>query len=237
MDLKEEDILAGDVNNHWYYRAKSDAMLSFLSGISPTSILDIGAGSGFFSREILLKTNATLSTCVDTGYQDLREEVLTNKRLSFRRDCGNVDVDLVLMMDVIEHVANDAALIAEYTDKVPSGTYFLITAPAFEFLWSHHDEFLGHRRRYTLKQMNAVVRSSGLVVQKSSYFFAFIFPVAALTRILSKYINRNRSATSDLKNHSAIVNSFLYQLCRLEIFFMSLNRFFGLTAFCLAKKQ
>ena len=53
MDLKEEDILGADIGRHWYYRAKAAALRRAVGGLSPQRILDVGAGSGFFSRHLL----------------------------------------------------------------------------------------------------------------------------------------------------------------------------------------
>lgn len=48
MDLKETDILGPDIEQHWYYRSKARAMLHMLKGFSASTLLDVGAGSGFF---------------------------------------------------------------------------------------------------------------------------------------------------------------------------------------------
>ena len=62
------------------------------------------------------------------------------------------------MMDVLEHVDNDAGLVRHYATKVPSGAHFLVTVPAFRFLWSGHDVFLEHKRRYTLAEIEQTMR-------------------------------------------------------------------------------
>ena len=48
MDLKEVEILGDRADAHWYYRAKSAAMLRMLRGEAVGEVLDVGAGSGFF---------------------------------------------------------------------------------------------------------------------------------------------------------------------------------------------
>ena len=51
-----------------------------------------------------------------------------------------------------------AGLLRHYAAKVPSGAHFLVTVPAFRFLWSGHDVFLEHKRRYTLAEIEATMR-------------------------------------------------------------------------------
>src|SRR3546814_19735603 len=66
-------------------------------------------------------------------------------------------------MDVLEHVEDDAGLLRTYLDKAPPQAQAVITVPAFQFLWSHHDVFLEHHRRYTLKTLSRVVERAGAV--------------------------------------------------------------------------
>jgi hypothetical protein len=66
---------------------------------APTSILDVGAGLGFFSRALLQSTQAASAICVDSGYREDRDEVLGGKPLFFRRSINRSEADLVLLMD------------------------------------------------------------------------------------------------------------------------------------------
>ena len=164
MDLKEEDILGDDIGRHWYYRSKAAALRQAVWDLTPQKILDVGAGSGFFSRHLLAHTAAQSALCVDTGYRSDAEDEVEGKKVLYRRDIGTTDCDLVLMMDVLEHVDDDRGLVKLYADKVPSGAHFLVTVPAFRFLWSGHDVFLEHKRRYRLPEIEAVMRDAGLDV-------------------------------------------------------------------------
>ena len=156
MDLKEEDILGADIGRHWYYRSKAAALRRIVGGLRPRHILDVGAGSGFFSRHLLAETGAQSALCVDIGYASDRDDSEAGKPVLYRRDTGPTDCDLVLMMDVLEHVDDDRGLVRHYAAKVPSGAHFLVTVPAFRFLWSGHDVFLEHKRRYRLGEIEAV---------------------------------------------------------------------------------
>ena len=232
MDLKEEEILGNRIASHWYYKAKAAALLRDLSGYKPKSILDIGAGSGFFSRTLLEKTDAARATCVDIGYPKDRDEYCHGKPLAFRRTIGKSDADLVLAMDVIEHVPDETALLRPYIDLLAPGTRVIISVPAFAFLWSGHDVFLGHHRRYTLGNLERTVRGCGLVVDWSHYYYGAVFPLAAGTRLLERLRTASKTEPkSQLRQHSSVVNGILSALCAAERPFMHANRLFGLTAF------
>jgi SAM-dependent methyltransferase len=235
MDLKEQDLLGQDIRTHWYYRSKCAALLRLIGDRPVCGILDVGAGSGFFSRELLARTSAREALCVDTGYERDRDETVSGKPLRFRRSCGAVDADLVLLMDVLEHVKDDRGLLAEYVAKMAAGTRVVITVPAFRFLWSGHDEFLGHERRYAVGEVEALVRAAGLEVVTAAYFFGLVFPLAAVRRLVSRAADGTRPR-SDLSPLGPVMNSLLSAACRLELPLLKWNRLAGLSVCCLARK-
>lgn len=233
MDLKEEDILGADIGKHWYYRSKAAALRRMVGPLGPQRLLDVGAGSGFFSRHLLTEGGAQSALCVDVGYERNRDETLDGKPVLYRRDCGPTDCDLVLMMDVLEHVDNDVGLVRHYAAKVPAGAHFLVTVPAFRFLWSGHDVFLEHRRRYTLPEIEKTMQEAGLTVVKGAYFFGLVFPLAATVRLATR---RDAQPRSSLSKQGAAANGLLTAACTAELPFFPFNRLAGLSAFVLARK-
>jgi SAM-dependent methyltransferase len=208
-----------------------------LEDSTPSRILDVGAGSGFFSRFLLNFTNASEAWCVDTSYAADHDQSQAGKFLHFRRSVDFVDADLVLFMDVLEHVDDDVALLTEYIEKVPPGSRFLLSVPAFQFLWSGHDVFLEHKRRYTLPQLESIVANSGLKLLTGAYYFGAIFPLVAGLRLTDRWRRRQGvAAKSQLSRHHPGVNASLATLCRWELGLFRWNRLAGLTAFCVAKK-
>ena len=206
MDLKEEDILGADIGRHWYYRSKAAALRRAVGSLKPKRLLDVGAGSGFFSRHLLTETPAESALCVDIGYPADRDDSVAGKPVRYRRDTGPTDCDLVLMMDVLEHVDDDRWLVRHYADKVPSGAHFLVTVPAFAFLWSGHDVFLEHKRRYRLPEIESSMRDAGLEVVRGSYYFGFVFPLAAAVRLATRG-DTTKSRSSSLSKQGALTNA------------------------------
>lgn len=236
MDIKELNILGTNIDQHWYYLSKAKAMMKILSKNNSRKIIDVGAGSGFFSKWLLKNTSAKEAWCVDISYKSDLDKKENNKCIYYRKHIDKIDADLVLFMDVLEHVDDDVALLKNYINKVPKNTKFLITVPAFNFLWSEHDDFLDHKRRYSLGQLEKVVIKSGLVIETEVYFFGFVFPIAAILRFFSKRNKNKRSYKSQLTKHHLVSNFLLKYLCDFELHFMKLNFFAGLSIFCLAKK-
>ncbi len=233
MDLKEEDILGGEIGRHWYDRSKAAALSRAVGRLKPRHVLDIGAGSGFFSRHLLSEAGAEKALCVDIGYARERDDQVAGKPVLYRRDIGPTDCDLVLMMDVLEHVDDDRGLVRLYADKVPRGAHFLVTVPAFQSLWSGHDVFLEHKRRYRLTEIEAAMRDAGLQVVHGAYYFGFIFPLAAAVRFAQRGEPKPQSS---LKKHGPLTNAVLAAICTLELPLFPFNRLAGLSAFVLARK-
>lgn len=239
MDVKEESILGSEIATHWYYVAKGRALRRFLGNIKAESVLDVGAGSGIFSRQLLDAGICQEALCVDPAYRAERAEFHHGRPIRFVRSVDRVAQRLVLMMDVLEHVDDDVGLLRHYTATMPPEGHVLITVPAFSFLWSGHDVFLEHLRRYTKRTLETIVGKAGLHVVRSRYFFGTLFPaIAALRWRERRRIERGKvAAKSDLKSYPAPVNSALIRLHEIECgVLFPINRFAGLTLFCLARK-
>jgi SAM-dependent methyltransferase len=236
MDLKEVGLLGGDEGGHWYYASKARALRRCLVDRQPEEILDVGAGSGFFSKMLLRQTTARSAICVDPGYAEERSEIESGKPIAFTRFHTAGEADLILLMDVLEHVDDDVGLLRAYAESARSGTRFVVSVPAFSWLWSAHDEFLEHRRRYTLNQILRVMSHAGLSPVAGFYFFAALFPAVAAQRLWRRWWTRKRIPGSDLRQHLRLTNSILIGVCQAESLIARHNRAFGLTAFGVAEK-
>lgn len=240
MDIKEEEILGDNAIDHWYYYSKARALLNFLGDNKSPAVLDVGAGSGIFSKYLIDSGVTESAVCLDIEYPQDSETDYNGHNIKYLKNIDRIDQHLILMMDVIEHVDDDLSFIRHFVDMMPSGSKLLITVPAFEFLWSGHDIFLEHRRRYTLKQLEKVVSESGLTVKKSRYFFGILFPLIAAIRIINSWLLKSRKLEpkSSLTKHNVIINTILKYTHDVErCCLFKFNRIAGLSVFCLAEKE
>jgi hypothetical protein len=239
MDLKEQDALGAEGERHWYYRAKGGALRALLGAVRVPEVLDVGAGSGIFARQLLDAGIAAGAVCVDPNYAREHGEERGGRTLRFRRAVDQVGQRLILMIDVLEHVADDAGLLRSYARRAAPGTLVLISVPAFQCLWSGHDVFLGHERRYTRAQLEALVRGAGLEVVRARYFFAVLLPLVAALRLYDRWrLRRGQVAPqSALRRTTAPLNALLTALHALErLALLPVNRLAGLSVLCLARR-
>ncbi|MEI6207919.1 MAG: methyltransferase domain-containing protein [Desulfuromonadales bacterium] len=153
-------------------------------------VLDVGCGDGFISGRLFDHLRSKDITAVDIHLSD--EQMLELRRTSadirYRRDMpAGENYDLVLLLDVIEHMESDLDFLTRLVDRYLSDKgRVMITIPAFQSLYGPHDRFLGHYRRYNLTQLIDLTRSCGLEVISSGYlFFSLLLPKL----VLSKFLN------------------------------------------------
>ena len=105
--------------------------------------------------------------------------------------------DIVTMLDVLEHVEDDAGAVKEIFRVLKPGGAFILSVPAYQKLWSAHDEALHHFRRYEYCDLRKVLRRGGFQVWRLSFAMSLMPPVAWFWRrfILPFKPNRPRDAT------------------------------------------
>lgn len=229
------DLLEGHLNDpikHWYYSHKFRAIHNLIRDeISAANLLvDVGAGSALFSLE-LTKTSPKLKViAVDVGYE-FPEIVDAENRIKYVQDGQGVSAEIYLFNDVLEHVPNDVEMLSEYVASAPVNSKFVITVPAFMSLWSGHDVFLKHFRRYKRPEINQVIQLSGLEVLQSQYLYAPLFPLAWIVRKLPK----SQGVKSQMKDHGITINNAMLFFLKLD-FLLSKISPFGISIIVLAEK-
>jgi hypothetical protein len=238
MDIKE--LESGiDPNSHWYFRAKRNFLLRNVPK-GCTQSVDIGAGSKFFSHE-LAKVNSMESVFpIDPNFSvDSTETINRCKVISLKTASDQIrNSQFWVFMDVIEHVEDDVAFLTQYVEIAPKGSTFFITVPAYQFMWSQHDVFLGHYRRYTHKSLNALVSNAGLTTTKSGYFYSLLFPLALIQRKIVSRLAKSDKEESGLTRQSFVLNKAFETLLNLELRITNgFGKLPGLTVACLAAKN
>lgn len=187
MDLKE--IAASSSGRHPWERHRFERYLETLRRHVPgtaRTVLDVGAGDGFFARELAARWPTPLAvTCWDSGYGDSATTDAGVRQTAVQPDDA---FDVVLMLDVAEHVPDDRAFLGSIVAKnlAPGGT-MLFAVPAWPALWTSHDVRLGHQRRYTPKTGAALLAGAGLCITQSGSLFPTLLPMRALQMVRERY--------------------------------------------------
>jgi hypothetical protein len=227
------DLIEGGVNdpiNHWYYRHKYWFVRHAIQALDRHDIFltDIGAGSALFSRELLREKLVNEVVAVDSGYNAESTDLLLNISYSKILDVNRSNV--LLLTDVLEHIYEDQEFLTDIATKASLGADFIITVPAHISLWSGHDVYLKHFRRYDRKQLTNLVINSGLELMQIRYIYSILFPVAFLQR---KFYGQN-SNRSQMREHPKLISRLLSALLLIDRCVPHLP--FGVSLFAVAKK-
>ncbi|WP_174280485.1 class I SAM-dependent methyltransferase, partial [Sphingomonas bacterium] len=121
--------------------------------------------------------------------------------------------DLIAVLDVVEHIADDVAALAAMRERLAPGGAILITVPAHPWMWSAHDVVNHHHRRYTKATLRAAIAAAGLRPERLAYFNSLLFPLAAGARLAGRLTGRE---DSDDSPPPGPVNALFERIFRLE---------------------
>jgi SAM-dependent methyltransferase len=201
---------------HWWWRAREELLVDTIrkvaGGRRDLRILDVGCGSGlFFDR--LGEFGTTLGVEPDpllaTADARHRDRIHIGDLSTLPPNDG---FDLILFLDVLEHMESPEPALAHALSMLHHGGRAVITVPAFQLLWSSHDEINHHRRRYTASSLTGLIRSAGGRVERVRYFFHWTFPVKLGVSLLE----RIRGPGGPERLPPDLLNRSLYALSRLE---------------------
>ena len=92
------------------------------------------------------------------------------------------EADVVGTFDVLEHLADDRAVLRGINRILKPGGTLILTVPAHMSLWSYFDVASRHYRRYTATQLEQVLRDSEFEVEYVTEFMMGLFPILWLVR-------------------------------------------------------
>lgn len=187
MDYK--DIQAGFKPYNFWFKAKTNfigILIEKLNLNKDISILNIGSGTGSDIIEINRYGKVTVLDINKNALDLIPDDLVENKILA---DACNIPLkdksfDLVLALDVLEHIKDDYKVISEIKRILKNNGRFIFTVPAYNFLFSSHDSYLNHFRRYDKKTLKNLLKPLKKL-ELSNWFFVLFLP-AAFIRLIHK---------------------------------------------------
>jgi SAM-dependent methyltransferase len=208
-------------DRHWWYQGRRrviERVIERLGLPDHARILDAGCGSGRNMVELARHGVVTGVELSDTSVRLARErdagEVIEGSVMDMPFD--EATFDLAVSLDVIEHLEDDVGALRELRRVTKPGGALLVTVPAYQWLWSGHDEVNHHHRRYNRRTLLAAAQSAGWRLERSTHFNSLLLPAAILLRALERFKPAATKSSLDLWVPPAPLNWALRQPLSLE---------------------
>jgi SAM-dependent methyltransferase len=207
---------------HWWFHAKRDIVLSAISPTGTIEIIDFGCGTGAMLESLKRFGNVTGIDFCQKALDFCRKRIdarLLQVNLTEKLPLDPI-FDIGVALDVLEHIDDDATALKNIHRVMKPGGKVIITVPAFMSLWSDHDKNCNHKRRYRKKELETLIRNSGLSIEYISYFNFWLFPPIAVMRFLSKLFRIRTNSALENNLPSNWMNKLFYRIFSSERFFV-----------------
>jgi SAM-dependent methyltransferase len=214
MDAAVYEAEAAVEATHWWFvgRRKLFARIIGKLPVAPDDpVLDVGTSTGTNLR-LLRELGFQRVTGLDMSEDAIRfcsAKGLGSVRLGdvTRMPFEDQSFSLVLATDIIEHVDDDGAAIAEIHRVLKPGGCALVSVPAFPSLWGFQDEVSHHKRRYRMKPLLDKLRQGRLEPLDAFHFNFLLFGPIWAARQFFKVAKPDIRSENDL--NPPLVNSIL----------------------------
>lgn len=230
-------------DTHWWFegrrRVLREVLRRHLLPRTPRRLLDVGCGTGGMFP--LLQEFGEV-----TGAEGSPDALARARRrfpavriepcvLPDELPAGTWDV--VTAFDVIEHLDEPIAALRTMRARLPWDGQVVVTVPAFQALWSQHDEVNHHRRRYARLELVSQLSSAGLKVTWVSYFNTLLFPAVAAARVVERLRPKRGLPAADLEPTPEPANALLSRLFGSERLALKRGRLpFGVSLVAVAQR-
>jgi 2-polyprenyl-3-methyl-5-hydroxy-6-metoxy-1,4-benzoquinol methylase len=247
---KEEivDNNMADANLQELYQSIDNIELDFrnanlykllLSYCHKHTLLDVGSGVGHFLA--LAQNGGFLVTGVEPNQKLTSLGEGTYKNLNvFNTAAENYitqdTYDNITFIDVLEHIKNDKDALTQYVEHLDNSGRLIIVVPAHPLLYGRRDRLIGHYRRYSKKQLSALVSECGLRLINIRHWNAVGYlPYLFAEKILGKALETTIRARHNQKGVRKMLSKALFAwLGKVE---NKVDFHFGLSLICVATKE
>jgi 2-polyprenyl-3-methyl-5-hydroxy-6-metoxy-1,4-benzoquinol methylase len=206
---------------HWWWRARERVILDTLHTHRPAAglrtVLDVGCGDGLFFDTLGAVEGVELVEGVEPAAALVSPDGPHRERIHVAPFDARFEparrYSAVLMLDVLEHLAEPEAALRHALSLLEPGGVFVATVPAFMALWTRHDDLNHHFTRYTTRSFGALAAAAGMRVDEMRYFFRWTAAAKLATRVVEAIVpGEPRPPTVP----PAPINRALYALSRIE---------------------
>ncbi len=233
MDLIETSN--NNINRHPWELSRLDSLTKEIKKYhTKGTILDIGCGDSFFDKS-LLNTDINIKKIYGIDiYLDKKIDINRYYVVNDYNKLKGKKFDTIIMFDVLEHIENDGLFLSNIVNSLlKDNGKIIMTIPAHQFLFSNHDTYLKHYRRYNIKMIKNLCKKTNYKIVNYHYFYFSLFLFRLLFRNQKNEINNWKyKESSFITKFIRIILNIDYYICK------SFNKLFtGLSLFVVLEKN
>ena len=208
--------------DHWWFAGKRELFKRLLADRlrrPGTRILDVGSGTGAVPKDFsrfgwICATDRSVDAMRFARSRGVTSVACCDAEAL---PIADASVDLVLAFDIVEHVDDDRAMLAELSRVLSPGGAVAIHVPAWPSLWSEHDVVLEHKRRYTRRGLRRLIEESPLSIEYFGWSSAAILPPALALRTVQRFLPaRDGGGEADIYPLPRPLNRLMFGVYRVE---------------------
>jgi len=198
------------------------------------TVADIGCGDLYFTQIFARHFQGTIYA-VDTHFENFEGGQII--KLKDIEQLEENSIDIAILMDVLEHIEQQEEFLSLLSKKIKKDGIVFFTVPAFQHLFSEHDVFLKHFRRYNKKNLTETL-SRHFKIKRMFYFYSSLYLLRLLQFLFVRKKMVNNIAAWESNENSA-KTKLLVKILNTDFFFNKIIcrlSLFGLSLFAVTKK-
>jgi SAM-dependent methyltransferase len=219
LDRAAFDEMISTQDSHWWFKGKrkiTEKIIKSLKLPNDARILEIGCGTGG-NIQMLSRYGHVWALEKDKYALDYARKENGNAVIDIGwlpdglASVSGCKFDLICMFDVLEHIKEDEESLRKIKGFFDVNSKVLITVPAYQWLFSRHDQNLGHFRRYSRENLSEKLTRNGYRILYSGYMNMTALPLMIIARLFDRYA-RHSKISSGAKTPPRIANGILYYM-------------------------